>query len=398
MIDVEDLEARSSFLPGPSDRSPTRTPSGWPDRFAYLGYQDEYTWSNESIASPRLDVKDVVSRRDRRVTATRSGGEPRAHRHHRRRRRRRDRAARAISGLLTQPPSVSLVPHSHTCASAHRLGGELGPARQQFCFVRELTPLEREPWRSPLIKDLRRRALARRRPRWTTRMTRQIAERPRARPQHTPTRSGTPRVLLAGDGDRTRPVRRRLRRGRRTPATGRTGGRVRRGAPERISRQLSAHVIALDQSARIRAHSRSRSRGNHRRRCGAAVSRWKLRRAVAAWMLYHASDLDRPSWSSAECYGQTDASSQRRAAHLAGGVGARREIGAPPADLRSRRRRRSPPTLQPRRARMSSDRHAPRPRAASELRRHSSAGCPISADLDGPLVASRRLAVFVCAP
>lgn len=174
---------------------------------------------------------------------------------------------------------------------------------------------------------------------------------------------------------------------------------------ERMSRELSAHVIALDQSARMVELTAARGVeaiigdvvdlpfGNGSFDC-----------ALAAWMLYHASDLNQALEELRRVLTPdgrlvTATSSERNLAEVWQLVG---EIGAPGGGF----------TVES---------------AEAALRRHfnqveqrdvfgtvtfdgregayeyiattrSAEVADLLPDLDGPLVASRRLAIFVCTP
>jgi SAM-dependent methyltransferase len=123
---------------------------------------------------------------------------------------------------------------------------------------------------------------------------------------------------------------------------------------ERMSRELSAHVIALDQSARMVELTAARG---VEAIIGDVVDLpfrdGGFDCAVAAWMLYHASDLDRAMEELRRVLrpdGRLVAATQQRT-ESRGGVGARRRDRRSRWGIHGRTcRRRSPPTLQPRRA------------------------------------------------
>lgn len=172
-----------------------------------------------------------------------------------------------------------------------------------------------------------------------------------------------------------------------------------------MSRELAAHVIALDQSARMVELTAARG---VEAIVGDVVDLpfrdGSFDCAVAAWMLYHASDLDlaleelrrvlRPDGCLVAA-----TSSERNLAELWELVG---EIGAPgggftveKADRVLRRhfdhveRRDVFGTV------TFQDQEAAYEYLAAT---RSSELADVLPDLDGPLVASRRLAVFVCVP
>lgn len=174
---------------------------------------------------------------------------------------------------------------------------------------------------------------------------------------------------------------------------------------ERMSRELSAHVIALDQSARMVELTAARGVeaiigdvvdlpfGDESFDC-----------AVAAWMLYHASDLDQALAELRRVLrrdGRLAAatSSERNLAELWELVG---EIGAPgggfTVESGGDALRRHFDHVEQRdvfgtvtfRDRESAYEYVANTRTAEIAERLP--------DLDGPLVASRRLAIFVCSP
>jgi ubiquinone/menaquinone biosynthesis C-methylase UbiE len=174
---------------------------------------------------------------------------------------------------------------------------------------------------------------------------------------------------------------------------------------ERMSRELSAHVIALDQSARMVELTAARG---VEAIIGDVVDLpfgdGSFDCALAAWMLYHASDLDRALEELRRVLTPdgrlvSATSSERNLAEVWELVG---EIGAPGGSF----------TVES---------------AEAALRRHfnqveqrdvfgtvtfdgreaayeyiaatrSAEVADLLPDLDGPLVASTRLAIFVCAP
>jgi SAM-dependent methyltransferase len=174
---------------------------------------------------------------------------------------------------------------------------------------------------------------------------------------------------------------------------------------ERMSQELSAHVVALDQSARMVELTAARAVeaivgdvvdlpfGDRTFDC-----------AVAAWMLYHASDLDRALSELRRVLrpgGHLVAatSSERNLAEVWELVG---EIGAPGGSFTVER---APAALR-RHFRRVEQRDVfgtvtfPDREAAYEYvaNTRTTEVAELLPDLDRPLVVSRRLAVFVCAP
>jgi SAM-dependent methyltransferase len=174
---------------------------------------------------------------------------------------------------------------------------------------------------------------------------------------------------------------------------------------ERMSRKLSAHVVALDQSARMVELTAARG---VEAIIGDVVDMpfadGSFDCAVAAWMLYHASDLDqalaelrRVLAPSGRLVAAT--SSERNLAEVWELVGA---IGAPgggfTVESAEAALRRHFAQLERRDVFGSVtffDRRAAHEYLASTASSEVADRLP---DLDRPLVASRRLAVFVCAP
>lgn len=174
---------------------------------------------------------------------------------------------------------------------------------------------------------------------------------------------------------------------------------------ERMSRELSAHVIALDQSARMVELTAARGVeaiigdvvdlpfGDESFDC-----------AVAAWMLYHASDLDRALAELRRVLrpdGRLVAatSSERNLSEVWELVG---EIGAPgggftveSAGAALRRHFNHVEQRDVFGTVTFRDREAAYEYVANTRTAEVAERLP---DLDGPLVASRRLAIFVCAP
>ena len=142
-IDVEDLEAGAFFWSELTGIS--RISSPWPDRFAYLGYEDETTWRHELILH-------------RVTTAKRSAPEaidfarridPSANRAH------IDIGVddvdmaiaqiERIGGRLKYPPTLFPVPHAYEGARPLIDWAVMqDPFGNEFCLVRELTRAERK--------------------------------------------------------------------------------------------------------------------------------------------------------------------------------------------------------------------------------------------------------------
>jgi predicted enzyme related to lactoylglutathione lyase len=142
VIDVEDLEVGAAFWSEVTGIA--QISSSWPDRFAYLGDQDEKTWRHEIILH-RVDTKkspsgavDVARRLD--------SSSNRAH---------IDIGVEdvdaaiaqieAIGGRLKYPPTVYPVPHAYEGARPLIDWAVMqDPFGNEFCLVRELTRPERE--------------------------------------------------------------------------------------------------------------------------------------------------------------------------------------------------------------------------------------------------------------
>ena len=78
-IDVEDLELGASFWSELTGIP--RISSPWPDRFAYLGHEDETTWQHQIILH-RVATREAVGPGcGRRRPPGRPGGEPSPHGH-----------------------------------------------------------------------------------------------------------------------------------------------------------------------------------------------------------------------------------------------------------------------------------------------------------------------------
>jgi predicted enzyme related to lactoylglutathione lyase len=142
-IDVEDLEAGASFWSELTGIP--RISSPWPDRFAYLGYEDETTWRHEIIIHrvttakrSHPDAVDVARRID-----------PGANRAH------IDIGVddvdlaiaqiERIGGRLKYPPTLFPVPHAYEGARPLIDWAVMqDPFGNEFCLVRELTRAERK--------------------------------------------------------------------------------------------------------------------------------------------------------------------------------------------------------------------------------------------------------------
>jgi ubiquinone/menaquinone biosynthesis C-methylase UbiE len=174
---------------------------------------------------------------------------------------------------------------------------------------------------------------------------------------------------------------------------------------ERMSRELSAHVIALDQSARMVELTAARGVeaiigdvvdlpfGNGSFDC-----------ALAAWMLYHASDLNQALEELRRVLTPdgrlvTATSSERNLAEVWQLVG---EIGAPgggftvESDEAALRRHFNQVEQRDVFGTVTFDGREGAYEYIATTR--SAEVADLLPDLDGPLVASRRLAIFVCTP
>ena len=142
MIDVEDLEIGAAFWSEVTGIR--RISSAWPDRFAYLGHENEKTWKHEIIlrvpAAKRSDSGAVDAARRLDPAANRAHidigvGEV-------------DTAVaqiEAIGGRLKYPPTVYPVPHAYEGARPLIDWAVMqDPFGNEFCLVRELTRPERE--------------------------------------------------------------------------------------------------------------------------------------------------------------------------------------------------------------------------------------------------------------
>jgi len=143
VIDVEDLDVGAAFWSEVTGIP--RISSLWPDRFAYLGYQDETTWKHEIILhrvpTPKMSDAGAVDTAQRR--------DPAANRAH------IDieiddvdaaiEQIEAIGGRLKYPPTVYPVPHAYDGARPVIDWAVMqDPFGNEFCLVRELTRAERD--------------------------------------------------------------------------------------------------------------------------------------------------------------------------------------------------------------------------------------------------------------
>jgi ubiquinone/menaquinone biosynthesis C-methylase UbiE len=174
---------------------------------------------------------------------------------------------------------------------------------------------------------------------------------------------------------------------------------------ERISRELSPHVIALDQSARMVELTAARG---VRAIIGDVVDLpfpdGCFDCAVAAWMLYHASDLDRALKELHRVLrpdGRLVAatSSERNLAELWELVG---EIGAPgggfTVESAGGALRRHFNGVEQRDVFGTVTFHGQKEAYDYLAATRSAQIADLLPDLDGPLVATRHLAIFMCAP
>lgn len=174
---------------------------------------------------------------------------------------------------------------------------------------------------------------------------------------------------------------------------------------ERMSRELSAHVVALDQSARMVELTAARG---VEAIIGDVVDLpfddGSFDCALAAWMLYHASDLDRALEELRRVVtpdGRLVAatSSERNLAEVWELVG---EIGAPggafTVESAGAALRRHFDHVEQRDVFGTVTFHGRQAAYEYIAATRSAEVADLLPDLDGPLVASRRLAVFVCSP
>ena len=142
VIDVEDLDVGAAFWSEVTGIQ--RISSLWPDRFAYLGYQDETTWKHEII----LHRVETAKASDAGVDVARRL-DPGANRAH------IDitvddvdvaiEQIEAIGGRLKYPPTVFPAPHSYEGAEPVIDWAVMqDPFGNEFCLVRELTRDERD--------------------------------------------------------------------------------------------------------------------------------------------------------------------------------------------------------------------------------------------------------------
>ena len=141
-IDVEDLEAGASFWSELTGIP--RISSPWPDRFAYLGYEDETTWRHQII----LHRVTTAKRSDPDAVDVARRIDPGANRAH------IDigvddvdmaiAQVETIGGRLKYPPTLYPVPHAHEGARPLIDWAVMqDPFGNEFCLVRELTRAER---------------------------------------------------------------------------------------------------------------------------------------------------------------------------------------------------------------------------------------------------------------
>ena len=146
VIDVEDLDIGAAFWSEVTGIQ--QISSLWPDRFAYLGYQDETTWKHEIILHRVPTAK--VSDSDAIDVARRL--DPAANRAH------IDITVEdvddaiaqieAIGGRLKYPPTLYPVPHAYEGARPVIDWAVMqDPFGNEFCLVRELSRAEREALR-----------------------------------------------------------------------------------------------------------------------------------------------------------------------------------------------------------------------------------------------------------
>lgn len=164
VVDVEDLDIGAAFWSEVTGIQ--QISSLWPDRFAYLGYQDETTWKHEIILHRVPTAK--VSDSDAIDVARRL--DPAANRAH------IDITVEdvddaiaqieAIGGRLKYPPTLYPVPHAYEGARPVIDWAVMqDPFGNEFCLVRELSRAEREALRVAAQEgpadDARWRAIAR---------------------------------------------------------------------------------------------------------------------------------------------------------------------------------------------------------------------------------------------
>jgi predicted enzyme related to lactoylglutathione lyase len=142
VIDVEDLEVGASFWSELTGIP--RISSPWPDRFAYLGHEDDTTWRHEII----LHRVTTVKRSDSDAVDVARRIDPAANRAH------IDigvddvdmaiAQVERIGGRLKYPPTLYPVPHRYEGARPLIDWAVMqDPFGNEFCLVRELTRAER---------------------------------------------------------------------------------------------------------------------------------------------------------------------------------------------------------------------------------------------------------------
>lgn len=165
VVDVEDIEVGVRFWSELTGIE--RISSQWPDRFAYLGYEDETTWKHEIIlhrvsTAKRSDPAAVDAERRLDSAANRAHididvddiDEAIAR-------------IEAIGGRLKYPPTVYPVPHAYDGARPLIDWAVMqDPFGNEFCLVRVLSREERHALRIAAAEgpadDAHWRALARR--------------------------------------------------------------------------------------------------------------------------------------------------------------------------------------------------------------------------------------------
>ena len=141
-IDVEDLEVGTSFWSELTGIPPIS--ASWPDRFAYLGYEDDTTWRHEII----LHRVETTKQSDPDAVDVARRIDPAANRAH------IDIGVddvdtaiaqiERIGGRLKYPPTVFPVPHAYEGARPLIDWAVMqDPFGNEFCLVRELTRTER---------------------------------------------------------------------------------------------------------------------------------------------------------------------------------------------------------------------------------------------------------------
>ena len=142
-IDVEDLEVGASFWSELTGIP--RISSPWPDRFAYLGYEDETTWRHQII----LHRVATAKRSDPAAVNVARRIDPAANRAH------MDigvddvdvaiEHVERIGGRLKYPPTLFPVPHAFEGARPLLDWAVMqDPFGNEFCLVRVLARAERE--------------------------------------------------------------------------------------------------------------------------------------------------------------------------------------------------------------------------------------------------------------